>query len=70
MLEIVGEVESIVWFRSEIEVLLELFVALDQTRKSYVPVPSPVRVALGVEALGDVSLTVVAALHCCAGVLY
>jgi hypothetical protein len=63
MLEIDGAVESTVWLVSEIEAALELFVARDHTRKSYVPELNPVIVADGVDAFGEVNLWVVAPLQ-------
>ena len=48
---------------NEIAAALELFVARDQTRKSYVPVTNPDIVADGVEALGEVKRSVVAPLQ-------
>ena len=59
----VGAVKSTNWFVNETAVALELFVALDQTLKSYVPVANPEIVAEGVEALGDVKRSVVAPLQ-------
>jgi hypothetical protein len=59
----VGAVTSTDSFSKDLAVALELFVALDQTRKSYVPVANPEIVAEGVEALGDVKRSVVAPLQ-------
>ena len=59
----VGEVRSTDWFSNDLAVALELFVARDQTRKSYVPVANPVIDAEGVDTFGEVKRKVVAPLQ-------